>query len=136
LNVLTLDESNVSEKAMTGHARGHYPQLPMSTEGTYKIPEASVYNSGMETSVGEKYYFPQPDVPYLKQWYGTRIMYSDIASTDAFKNGYRTFWSTNYKDYPLDYGSITKILNISGYIVCVFEHGVGLIPVNERAAAA
>lgn len=135
LNVLTLDNSHVDEKAMTGHARGHFPQLPMSTEGSYKMAESAVYNAGMEVSLSERYNFIEPDVPYIKQWYGTRIMYSDVQITDAFKNGYRQFWSTNYRDYPVDYGSITKILNWKGSLCCVFEHAVAIIPVNERTVA-
>lgn len=135
LNVLTLDESNVAEMLMSGHARGHYPQVAMSVEGSYKIPESSVYNAGMETSLSEQYRFSVPDVPYIKQHYSTRILYSDIQINDAFKNGYRQFWATNFRDYPIDYGSITKILNWKGSIFCVFEHGIALIPVNERSVA-
>jgi hypothetical protein len=40
LNIRTIDGSNVDEKAMTGHSRGYFPYEPMSTEGTYKIPES------------------------------------------------------------------------------------------------
>jgi hypothetical protein len=46
LNIRTIDESNVDEKAMTGNPRGFYPYLPMSTEGVYKVPESSEYNKG------------------------------------------------------------------------------------------
>jgi hypothetical protein len=42
----------------------------------------------------------------------------------------------HYRDYPKTYGSITKIVELRGYLLCVFEHGVGLISVNERALAA
>lgn len=135
LNVLTLDESNVDELTMSGHARGHYPQIPMSVEGSYKIPDSQVYNAGFETSLSERYNYSVSDVPYIKQWFGTRIMYSDIQVTDSFKNGFRQFWSTNYRDYPIDYGSITKIINWKGALMCVFEHGIAIIPVNERAVA-
>lgn len=135
LNILTLDESNVDEKTMCGHARGHYPQLPMSVDGTYKIKESNVYNKGFTTTLGEKYNFEVPDVPYIKNWYGTRIMYSDLFVTDSFKNGFRQFWATNYRDYTREYGQITKLLEFRGNLICVFEHGVALIPVNERAVS-
>ena len=48
------------------------------------------------------------------------------------KNGYRVFRLTNYRDYPLTYGNIIKLVELFGNILCVFEHGVALIPVNER----
>lgn len=135
LNILTLDESNVDEKTMCGHARGHYPQLPMSVDGTYKIKESNVYNKGFTTTLGERYNFEVPDVPYMKNWFGTRIMYSDLFVTDSFKNGFRQFWATNYRDYTREYGQIIKLLEFRGNLICVFEHGVALIPVNERTAA-
>lgn len=135
LNVLTIDESNIEEKIMSGHARAHYPQYPMSATGTYKIADSTYQNQGFKVSLSERTNFENPDVPYIKQWYGTRIMYSDIQVTDAFKNGFRQFWGTNFRDYPVDYGSITKIINLQGSLFCVFEHGIAIIPVNERSIA-
>ena len=63
-------------------------------------------------------------------------MYSDINITDGFKNGFRTFRSTAYQDYTREYGSITKILELQGNLIVVFEHGVGFLEVNEKAVAA
>ena len=42
---------------------------------------------------------------------------------------------THYRDYPKTYGSITKIIEFRGNLLCIFEHGVSLIPINERAIA-
>ena len=55
-----------------------------------------------------------------------------IKIKDAFKNGFRVFKGTNYRDYPMTYGSITKLIEVRGDIICVFEHGIAKIPVNER----
>ena len=57
---------------------------------------------------------------------------SNLNITDAYKNGFRVFQAKNYRDYPKTYGSITKLVEVSGNILCVFEHGIALIPVNER----
>jgi len=62
-------------------------------------------------------------------------MYSDIHINDAFKNGYRVFKGSNYRDYTREYGEITKLISLNSSLLCVFEHGVALIPVNERAVA-
>jgi hypothetical protein len=91
LNIRTLDGSNVDESAMIGHERGYYPIHPMSTEGNYKTPESAIYNKGFQTSVSERWHFELPDVPHIKNWFGTRIMYSDIHINDAYKNGFRVF---------------------------------------------
>lgn len=135
LNIRTLDSSYVDEAAMCGHPRGFYPYHPMSTEGTYKHPESQVYNKGFTKSLSERWNFELPDVPYIKNWFGTRIMYSDIHVNDAYKNGFRVFQGTHYRDYTREYGEIVKLISLESNLLCVFEHGIALIPVNERAVA-
>ena len=104
----------------------------MSTGGESKIPESFIINDGINSTTSDKYNFELPDVPAIKNHFGVRIMYSDININDSFKNGYRVFRLTNYRDYPLTYGNIIKLVELFGNILCVFEHGVALIPVNER----
>lgn len=135
LNIRALDDSIVDEVSLTGHARAFYPYSGMSADGSYKIPEALCYNKGFNKSLSERYNFEVPDVPAIKNEFSNRISYSDIHVNDAFKNGYRTFRGTHYRDYPKTYGQITKLVELRGNLLCVFEHGVALIPVNERAVA-
>ena len=135
LNIRTLDSSNVDEEAMCGHSRGYYPYFPMSVEGSYKILDSQIYNKGFTKSLGERWNSLVPDVPYIKNWFGTRIMYSDVHINDAYKNGFRTFQGTHYRDYTREYGEIVKLISLQSNLLCVFEHGVALIPINERAVA-
>ena len=135
LNIRSLDDSNVDEAALTGHSRGFYPYYGMSVDGSYKTPEALCLNKGFSKSLSERYNFEVPDVPAIKNDFTNRISYSDIHVNDAFKNGFRTFQGTHYRDYPKTYGQITKLVEFRGNLICVFEHGVALIPVNERAIA-
>lgn len=135
LNIRALDDSQVDEASLFGHGRGFYPFYSMSNSGSYKIPEALCYNKGFEKSLSEKVNFEVADVPWIKNEFSNRIAYSNIQVQDAFQNGWRTFVGTHYRDYPKTYGSITKIVELRGTILCVFEHGVSLIPVNERAIA-
>lgn len=135
LNIRAIDESIVDETAMTGHPRGFYPYSPLTTHGAYKTPEALCYNKGFEKSTSERYNFEVPDVPWIKNEFSNRIAYSNIQVNDAFQNGWRTFMGSHYRDYPKTYGSITKLVELGGNLLCVFEHGIGLIPVNERALA-
>ena len=136
LNIRTIDETYVAEKASCGHPRGYYPYHPMSTDGSYKISESQIYNLGFSKSLSERYNFEGPDVPYTKNWFGTRVMYSDISITDGYQNGFRTFKGTAYRDYTREYGSITKIIELGGNLIVVLEHGIGFLEVNERAVAA
>jgi hypothetical protein len=135
LNIRSLDGSNVDESTMTGHPKGFYPYYPMSTEGSYKHSDSMVFNKGFAKTLGDRWNFEVPDVPYIKNWFGTRIMYSDIHVNDGFKNGYRTFQGTHYRDYTREYGEIVKLVPFESSLLCVFEHGIAVIPVNERAVA-
>ena len=112
LNIRTLDGSNVTDTAMVGHPKGYFPVHPMSVEGVYKHAESNIYNKGFTKSVGERWNFEAPDVPHIKNWFGTRIMYSDIHVNDAFKNGFRIFKGQNYRDYTREYGEIVKLISL------------------------
>lgn len=133
LNIRTTDGSDVVETAMCGHPRGYYPYNDMLVEGTYKHPDSQVYNKGFSKSLSERFNMELPDVPYIKNWFGTRIMYSDIHINDAYKNGYRVFRPTTYRDYTREYGEIVKLITLESDLICVFEHGVARIPVNRQA---
>ena len=135
-SVRSLDESNVDEKSLFGHSRGFFPYHPTNPSSSYKIPDCGSYNKGFGRGVSEQISIQLPDVPYIRNNFSTRIAYSNIKITDSFQNSYRVFPGTYYRDYPINYGSITKLLELNGSIICVLEHGIFRIPVNERAVAA
>lgn len=135
LSLRSLDPSYPTEEGLTGLKRGFYPLQDLSVEGNYKIPSSAVINTGYSSTVSEKQMFTLPDVPYIKNRFDTRIIYSDVSVGDAFKNGFRVFQLTHYRDYPRIYGGIMKMVELFGNILCIFEHGVAVIPVNERAVA-
>lgn len=135
LSMRNWDDSFVSEVGLTGKPRGFFPLQDMSIEGNNKIPESFVLNPGIDSTTSDRWNFELPDVPYIKNEFQTRISYSDITTTDAFKNGFRVFQLNHYRDYPKTYGGLMKLVELFGNLLCVFEHGVALIPVNERAVA-
>lgn len=130
LNIRTLDYSYPDEAFMTSHPRGYYPYYDMETEGNFKHPESADYNNGFTKTLSDRYNLETPDVPAIKNWFGTRVMYSEIQVNDAFKNGFRVFNSTAYKDFTREYGEITKILSYQNNLFIVFEHGLGLSTID------
>ena len=132
LSIRSLDETHINERSITGNPRGFYPLQQATVEGNYKIASSYVTNDGFRSTVGNKEHYIQPDVPAIKNKFQNRIAYSEISVKDSFKNGYRIFNFTNYRDYNNEYGSITKLIELNGNLLCVFEHGVTLIPVNEK----
>ena len=126
-----IDLNNPSEEALHGMKRSFYPLQSM--EKKLSLPEARVLNKGISKTIGDKYYFEIPDVPFIKTSFNTRIHYSNILQQSSFVNGSRTFLAKNYQDYTTEYGSIVKLVEWYGTLVAVMEHGVLQIPVNERA---
>lgn len=135
LSIRSLDESHINEYSVVGNPRGFYPLQQSTVGASYKIPQSYLVNDGYRRTTGVKEYVSQPDVPYLKNNFTNRILYSDIAVNDAFKNGYRVFRFANFRDYSREYGSIIELVELHGQLLVVFEHGVLLLPINERIAA-
>ena len=133
LNIRTIDKSHVDEYVMCGNYRSFYPNYGQLAIGSQKIPDSDQYNKGFSKSVSEKYYFEIPDVPYIKQEFQNRIVFSDIHINDAYKNGFRVLRTMNHKDYPMTHGAITKLVEMQNALLIVFEHGVGLVTINNSA---
>ena len=133
LNIRTVDKSHIDESIMSGNYRSFYPNYGQLASGNQKIPDSDQYNKGFSKSVSEKYYFEVPDVPYIKQEFQNRIVFSDIHINDAYKNGFRVLRAMNHKDYPMTYGSITKLIEIQNALMIIFEHGIGMVSVNNNS---
>lgn len=133
LNIRTIDKSNIDEYLMCGNYRSFYPNYGQLAAGGQKIPDSDQYNKGFSKSVSEKYYFEVPSVPYIKQEFQNRIVFSDIHINDAYKNGFRVLRTMNHKDYPMTYGSITKLIELKNALMIIFEHGIGLVSINNQA---
>jgi hypothetical protein len=39
----------------------------------------------------------------------------------------------NHKDYPMTHGSITKLVELQNALLVVFEHGIGIVTINNSA---
>ena len=130
------DGSNITERATMNKSRSFYPLEKFNTSSNYKIPDSYVQNGAYEKSLGEQMYVLQEEVPALKTNFSNRIVYSDLAVKDSYINNFRTFRKTAFQDYTRQYGEIVKLVNYyDGYLICVFEHAIALIEVNERAVA-
>lgn len=130
------DDSQSAERALTGQRRSFFPLSTMSTRAENKIQESTVVNVGYNSTTSDKMYILQPDVPYIKNIFDNRIMFSEVHINDAFRNGYRVFDASAYKDITRQYGAITKIIDWNNNLMVVFENGVGMIPINEKMVAA
>lgn len=129
--IRSIDESNTSEKALTGNARSFYPLQKPSASGVNKIPESYAMNDGFNSTVSNKYY-TTIDTQYVKNEFQNRIYYSNVSQVNAITNGYRINVATHFRDYNPEYGNITKILTYMDNLVVVFEHGIGICQIYEK----
>lgn len=129
--IRSIDESNTSEKALTGNARSFYPLQKPSASGVNKIPESQVMNDGFNSTVSNKYY-TTIDTQYIKNEFQNRIYYSNVFQVNAITNGYRVNVATHFRDYNPEYGNITKILTYMDNLIVIFEHGIGICQIYEK----
>ena len=133
LGLRSEDTSNTTERVQLGNSRGFYPFSGLSTATGMKLPDSTWLNDGYNATVSRKRYTLKQDTPYDKNEYDTRIIFSNITVNDSFTNGYRTFQGASYHDYTKQYGSIVKLISFGNNLFCAFEHGLAIIPVNEKA---
>lgn len=133
LSLRCVDQFQIEEQALMGNPRSFYPLQGISTKSSNKIPESNLMNSGYNSVLGVKRNFTFEIVPYVKDIFDTRIMFSNIQVDGAFKNSYKVFQGLSYEDIDRQYGSIVKILPWGVNLFCVFEHGLAIVPVNEKA---
>ena len=140
LGLRAFDRSYVDEQALLGNPRGFFPITDLSTKPSNKIEDSWILNDGYNATVGQKMHVPATDVPYIKDQFDNRIMFSNVQVDDDFKNAYRIFQGLSYKDIDRQYGAIVKLLPWSSggeaNILCIFEHGIGVVPVNQQALMA
>jgi hypothetical protein len=51
------DSSYIEESLLMGHTRGFYPFQPISVDGSYKLPESSVINTGISGQTSQRMHF-------------------------------------------------------------------------------
>lgn len=126
-----IDLNRPQEEAVFKMKRSFYPL--QSIEKSISLPESRIINRGISKTLGDKYYYDLGDIPFIKETFSTRIHYSNVLQQSTFVNGNRTFLAKNYQDYSMEYGALVKLVEWYGTLIAVMEHGVLMIPVNERA---
>lgn len=131
LSMRDIDFTQPSEEAVFKMKRSFFPLQSM--DKSISLPESRIINNGISKNTGDKYYYDLGDIPFIKDTFSTRIYYSNVLQQSTFVNGNRIFLSKNYQDYSMEYGALVKLVEWYGTLVAIMEHGILLIPVNERA---
>lgn len=133
LGLRSINPTNTEEYALMGSPRSFYPVSDMTTNVSHKVEESWILNQGYSATVGQKRNFIAENVPYTKELFDNRVMFSKTQAYGDFQNSYRIFQSLDYADIDRQYGAIVKMIPWDSNILCIFEHGIGEIPINEKA---
>ena len=136
LGLRSEDPTHTDEYALMGNARSFYPFSDMSPVVSHKTEESWLLSDGYNATVGQKRNFAASEVPYIQELFDNRVMFSNVQANGDIKNAYRIFQGLDYKDIDRQYGAIVKFLPMDNNIFCVFEHGIGVLPINEKALLA
>jgi hypothetical protein len=77
-----------------------------------------------------------PNVPFIKQEYFTRVINSLRDSAASITNEFKIMLESAYKDYTKIHGSITKLMPLASKMLVVFEHGLGILALNDSMSQA
>ena len=136
LGLRSEDSTHTDEYALMGNARSFYPFSDMSPVVSHKTEESWLLSDGYNATIGQKRNFAASEVPYVQELFDNRVMFSNVQANGDIKNAYRIFQGLDYKDIDRQYGAIVKFLPMDNNIFCVFEHGIGILPINEKALLA
>lgn len=99
----------------------------------YRYPETLNCSPGYSPGLGSKVFIPSDSLaPAIVTDFFSRISHSARHIPNAFRNGYRSFTGDNFRDYDSSLGRIVEMQNHRNQLLTVFEHGVGIMPVEER----
>ena len=126
-----IDFSNATEEARMQRKRSFYPLEDMQISN--HMLESNKINGATKVSISTNSHPAYTTVPYIKQEYFNRIYWSKPNVAQSFINSYRIIFKDQYKEYNKEFGSITKILPLGNSLLVVFQHGIGMLPVNRSA---
>lgn len=125
-----VDFKQASEEALFNSKRSFFP---LSQKNKFsKISDSYCINNALKNTVPAQQYTYLPNKVFFKQEFFNRIYYSLIDSATTEANEWKQILSTNFVDYPKEYGSITKIIDNGNNVYVIFEHGIGSIPINVK----
>ena len=133
LGIRSINDQHTDERALFGDLRTFYPYSEPKPSISFKIPESTILPMGNSSTLGCFPYFVAEQVPFNKKHFDNRIAFSNVQANDSFANSYRVFTGLSYQDIERTYGAITKLVPLGANLFCVFEHGCGIVPINEKA---
>lgn len=129
-----IDYSNATEQASFNRKRSFYPLDKMDIHNPLR--DSNVINQATAISLPHKRYYGMPNVPFIKQEFFTRVINSLRDSANSITNEFKVMLESAYRDYTKTYGSITKLMPLASKMLVVFQHGLGILALNDSMSNA
>lgn len=123
-----IDYSQATEEASMNKKRSFYPWDSMNIHD-HQV-ESNAISHGAKKSIASVQKVAYQSVPFLKQEFFNRIYWSRPNTAQTFVNSYRMIFDSQFREYPKEYGSITKLVSLGNALLVVFQHGIMVLPVN------
>lgn len=125
-----IDFTQATEEAAHRRKRSFYPLQEMNIYD--HLLESDKINGATKRSLSSNGRPAYKTVPFIKEEFFNRIYWSKPNITQQFVNSYRLIFSTQFKEYNKEFGSITKLLPLGNSLAVIFEHGIGILPINRQ----
>ena len=124
-----VDFTQATEEAKYNKKRSFYPLEEKDI--TNNLNESQVINGAARKSTAKVQTPAYRTTPFVKQEFFNRIYWSKPNVTDNIINSYRMIFRDQYREYNKEFGSITKLEALGDNLVVIFQHGIGMLPVDR-----
>lgn len=128
-----VDFSQATEEAKYNRKRSFYPLEEKDV--TNNLNESQIINGAARKSIAKVQTPAYRTTPFMKQDFFNRIYWSKPNITSNVINSYRMIFRDQYREYNKEFGAITKLESLGDNLVVVFQHGIGLLPVNRSTGS-
>lgn len=128
-----VDFTQATEEAKYNKKRSFYPLEEKDI--TNNLNESQVINGAARKSTAKVQTPAYRTTPFNKQEFFNRIYWSKPNVTDNIINSYRMIFRDQYREYNKEFGAITKLESLGDNLVVIFQHGIGMLPVNRSTGS-
>ena len=126
-----VDFNNTTEEAKFYKKRSFFPLEEKDIKS--KLLESQVINGACRHTCSNNNHPAYQTVPFIKQEFFNRIYWSKPNMSSNIINSFRMIFRNQYREYNKEFGAITKLETLGDQLVVIFQHGIGLLPVNRSS---
>lgn len=128
-----VDFTQATEEAKFNRKRSFYPLEEKDPQNP--LFESQVINGACRRSGSTVKLPAYRTTPFVKQEFFNRIYWSKPNISEQIINSYRMIFRDQYREYNKEFGAITKLESLGDNLVVIFQHGIGLLPVNRSTGS-